>query len=167
TGRAQNQGEAFTFCINEDEALIRKVERVLGNQIERRKLDDFDYGGYTPTLSSPEATSSRNKSSTIRSVGPNAGQEHSNRQGRFKRRRPNSPNGRGRSSIQGRDNNGTPRHASRSDPTSHDNTTGTSQAKPDALSRRRPNSKTFNHKGKSNSQGMRSRRNSTRGRTRH
>ncbi len=166
TGRAHNQGEAFTFCVHEDEALIRKVERVLGNRIERRKLDDFDYGGYTPTLSSPEETSSRNRARTSRSISPDEGRQHSNKQGRFKRRRPNSPNGRGRSSIQGRENNGIPRHASRSDSTSHDNTTGTSQPKPDALSRRRSNSKTFNHKGKSNSQGLGSRRNSNRGRAR-
>ncbi len=167
TGRAHNQGEAFTFCIHEDEALIRKVERVLGNRIERRKLDDFNYGGYTPTLSSPEATSSRNKASTSRSIRPNEGSQHSNKQGRFKRKRPNSPSERGNSSRRVGDISGTPRRASRSDPTPHDTTTGTSQPKPDTLSHRRSNSKTFNHKGKSNSQGVRSRRDSNRGRTRH
>ena len=145
--------------------MIRKVERVLGNRIERRKLDDFNYGGYTPTLSGPEATSSHNKASTSRFVRPNEGPQHSNKQGRFKRRRPNSPNERG--SGQRGDNNGTPRQESRNDRTSHDNTTGTSQLKAGALSRRRSNSKTFSHKGKSNSQGMRSRRDSNRGRTRH
>ena len=167
TGRAHNQGEAFTFCVDEDEALIRKVERVLGNRIERRKLDDFNYGGYTPTLSGPEATSSHNKASTSRFVRPNEGPQHSNKQGRFKRRRPNSPNERGNSSRRGGNNSGTPRRASRSDPTSHDNTTGTSQPKAGALSRRRLNSKTFSHKGKSNSHGMRSHRDSNKGRTRH
>ena len=167
TGRAHNQGEAFTFCVDEDEALIRKVERVLGNRIERRKLDDFNYGGYTPTLSGPEATSSHSKASTSRFVRPNKGPQHSNKQGRFKRRRPNSPNERGNSSRRGGNNSGTPRRASRSDPTSHDNTTGTSQPKAGALSRRRLNSKTFSHKGKSNSHGMRSHRDSNKGRTRH
>ena len=48
TGRAENIGEAFTFSTREDEPLIKKVEKVLGSEIERRTIEDFDYGGFTP-----------------------------------------------------------------------------------------------------------------------
>ena len=50
TGRAQSSGEAFTFAVPDDELLIRKVERILGGKIERRQLDDFDYGSFSPDL---------------------------------------------------------------------------------------------------------------------
>ena len=49
TGRATNTGEAFTFCTVEDEPLIRRVERVLGSKIQRRVIEGFDYGGFSPT----------------------------------------------------------------------------------------------------------------------
>lgn len=48
TGRAENVGEAFTFSTHEDGPLIKRVEKVLGSEIERRTIEDFDYGGFTP-----------------------------------------------------------------------------------------------------------------------
>lgn len=45
TGRAEHTGEALTLTTSEDEALVRKIERVLGTRIERRRLSDFDYRG--------------------------------------------------------------------------------------------------------------------------
>ena len=53
TGRALNIGEAFTLSVDEDETLIRKVERVLGQPIERRGLNTFDYGGFSPHAKKP------------------------------------------------------------------------------------------------------------------
>ncbi|MDP6775785.1 MAG: DEAD/DEAH box helicase, partial [Candidatus Latescibacteria bacterium] len=50
TGRVEQSGEAFTFALPEDETLVRKIEAVLGARIERRRLPDFDYGGFTPDL---------------------------------------------------------------------------------------------------------------------
>ena len=47
TGRAEQTGEAFTFTLKEDEFLVRKIEAVLGKRIERRHLEDFDYGAST------------------------------------------------------------------------------------------------------------------------
>jgi ATP-dependent RNA helicase RhlE len=44
TGRAEQSGEAFTFVGREDEALVRQIERVLGERIERRRLPGFEYG---------------------------------------------------------------------------------------------------------------------------
>ena len=44
TGRATQTGEAFTFTSPADEWLVRDIERLLGERIERRKLESFDYG---------------------------------------------------------------------------------------------------------------------------
>ena len=43
TGRVEETGEAFTFVTNEDMALVRDIEKVLGKPIERRTLEGFDY----------------------------------------------------------------------------------------------------------------------------
>jgi len=50
TGRMEHSGEAFTFTLPEEEVLVRKIEAVLGARIERRRLPDFDYGGFTPSI---------------------------------------------------------------------------------------------------------------------
>jgi ATP-dependent RNA helicase RhlE len=44
TGRAHNSGEAFTFVAQGDEPLVRKIEKVLGKRIERRRLPGFIHG---------------------------------------------------------------------------------------------------------------------------
>lgn len=43
TGRAAKTGDAFTLITPEDEAIVRRIERVLGARIERRKVEGFDY----------------------------------------------------------------------------------------------------------------------------
>jgi ATP-dependent RNA helicase RhlE len=43
TGRAAKTGDAFTFIVREDEDMVRSIERVLGEKVERRILKDFDY----------------------------------------------------------------------------------------------------------------------------
>ena len=48
TGRAQESGEAFTFATQNDDPMVRDIEKVLGTRIERRQLDGFDYNGYVP-----------------------------------------------------------------------------------------------------------------------
>jgi len=45
TGRAEQSGEALTFVEREDEALVRRIEKVLGERIERRQMPGFDYRG--------------------------------------------------------------------------------------------------------------------------
>ena len=49
TGRAAKTGDAFTFVSREDEPLVKSIERVLGEKIERRTLKDFDYHKSAPT----------------------------------------------------------------------------------------------------------------------
>ena len=48
TGRAAKVGEAYTLITQEDGAQVRNIERVLGNKLEQRKLEDFDYDTAPP-----------------------------------------------------------------------------------------------------------------------
>ena len=48
TGRAHKSGEAFTLAQPEDEAMVRKIERVIGEQLERQRLPEFNYGSFNP-----------------------------------------------------------------------------------------------------------------------
>lgn len=43
TGRAERNGEAFTFVTGEDMDLVRKLEKILGKPLPRETLTDFDY----------------------------------------------------------------------------------------------------------------------------
>ncbi len=48
TGRVEETGQAFTLAMPEDASLVRQIEKVLGTPIERRRLPDFNYGGFQP-----------------------------------------------------------------------------------------------------------------------
>lgn len=48
TGRAAKTGDAFTFVTPEDEPLVRSIERILGQKVERRMLSGFDYKKAAP-----------------------------------------------------------------------------------------------------------------------
>ena len=48
TGRVDQSGDAFTFTEPDDEAMVRSIEKLLGQRIERRQLSDFDYGDFKP-----------------------------------------------------------------------------------------------------------------------
>ena len=43
TCRAAKTGDAFTFVVHEDEDMVRSIERVLGEKVERRTVKGFDY----------------------------------------------------------------------------------------------------------------------------
>jgi len=49
TGRAAKTGDAFTFITREDEDMVRSIERVLGEKVERRTLKGFDYTKAAPS----------------------------------------------------------------------------------------------------------------------
>ncbi|GBE32963.1 ATP-dependent RNA helicase RhlE [bacterium BMS3Bbin05] len=44
TGRVARTGDAFTLVSHEDREMVRAIERILHGRIDRRTLDDFDYG---------------------------------------------------------------------------------------------------------------------------
>lgn len=48
TGRALQTGEAFTLATPDDALTVRAVERALKTRIERRTLEGFDYGNFSP-----------------------------------------------------------------------------------------------------------------------
>ncbi len=48
TGRAAKTGDAFTFITREDGEMVRSIERILGEKVERRTLTGFDYKSPTP-----------------------------------------------------------------------------------------------------------------------
>jgi ATP-dependent RNA helicase RhlE len=48
TGRAERSGDAFTLVTREDHGMIRDIERLLGEPLERRTLEGFDYGVTAP-----------------------------------------------------------------------------------------------------------------------
>lgn len=48
TGRAERSGDAFTLVTGEDKDVVREIERVLGNPIERRTVEGFNYNLAAP-----------------------------------------------------------------------------------------------------------------------
>ncbi len=48
TGRMEHTGEALTLAQPEDEPIVRQIEKVLGEPLERRRLADFNYGSFVP-----------------------------------------------------------------------------------------------------------------------
>jgi ATP-dependent RNA helicase RhlE len=52
TGRAAKTGDAFTLVTPEDKSLVWNIEHVLGEEMETRKIEGFDY-----TVQPPEGTS--------------------------------------------------------------------------------------------------------------
>jgi ATP-dependent RNA helicase RhlE len=51
TGRAAKTGDAFTFITREDDPMVRSIERVLGEKVERRTLEGFNYKKPAPSCS--------------------------------------------------------------------------------------------------------------------
>ncbi len=74
TGRAEHTGEAFTFAGADDASMVRHVERELGIQIERRRLEGFNYGNFTPEEQFREDRMGLGRASGGRSNGGRAGQ---------------------------------------------------------------------------------------------
>lgn len=51
TGRAEETGAALTLAAPEDAAMVRDIERVLGEKLEARRVAPFDYAGFDPEQS--------------------------------------------------------------------------------------------------------------------
>ena len=60
TGRAENNGEALTFVIPDDESMVRNIENILKAKIDRRTIDDIDYGKTDVSGSNPNEHRGRN-----------------------------------------------------------------------------------------------------------
>jgi len=66
TGRAEQLGDAFTFVTESDEAIVRDIEKVLGEPLERRRLPDFDYGDFVPERQTAVAHAHQNQPAPLR-----------------------------------------------------------------------------------------------------
>ena len=66
TGRAERNGDAFTFVTREDEGTVRDIERALGARIQRKQLEGFDYGQPPPAPArlAPRANAPRKSAPT-------------------------------------------------------------------------------------------------------
>ncbi len=51
TGRAQRTGDAFTLVTDEDKDMIRILERIMGSELKRETLEEFDYKAPAPPRS--------------------------------------------------------------------------------------------------------------------
>jgi ATP-dependent RNA helicase RhlE len=81
TGRAAKTGDAFTFVTREDEPLVKSIERVLGDKIERRLLKDFDYRKTAPARDAefarpPREPQRRREHSGAKLAGGRASESH-------------------------------------------------------------------------------------------
>ena len=83
TGRAQENGKAYTFSLQDDDGMIRDIEKVLGSKIERIRLKDFDYNATVPQNRPQQEISnrSRNVNTSRKPVGAH------NRQGQSAHRK--------------------------------------------------------------------------------
>jgi len=59
TGRAEHNGDAFTLVTDEDAAMVRAIDRVLGTKVERRTLAGFNYAAATARRPGRPAAASR------------------------------------------------------------------------------------------------------------
>jgi len=53
TGRAERSGDAFTLVTQDDEDLIRKLEKIMGHKLPRQTLKGFDYTAAAPPRPAP------------------------------------------------------------------------------------------------------------------
>ena len=63
TGRARTEGEAFTLCKPEELSLVESIEKLLGNPLPRKVVDDFAYRNEPESLapSAPVVSRKRNR----------------------------------------------------------------------------------------------------------
>lgn len=61
TGRAERGGDALTLITRDDAGVIWDIEKSFGKPIERRKVEDFDYGILAPTAADFDPSLARSK----------------------------------------------------------------------------------------------------------
>lgn len=83
TGRAQAIGQAYTLVTLDDAQLIRRIEYLLNQKIERRKVDGLDYSTSAVNMPSPEEIRRYVEANRRK---PNGTSKSSRQQGRNRRR---------------------------------------------------------------------------------
>ena len=66
TGRAKRTGEAFTLVTPDDNDIVRKIEKIMKQKLQRKTLPDFDYKAPKPEYSHvPRKPKPRNNRRTV------------------------------------------------------------------------------------------------------
>ncbi len=81
TGRAARTGDAFTLVTEEDEALVRDIERRMGQRLERRRVEGFAYDAPAPARS-PSAGGSAHGRGRSNHAAPRGGRSSPKRHAR-------------------------------------------------------------------------------------
>jgi len=68
TARAEADGDAITLVTPDDEAMIYRIEYLLGKKIERKTLPNFDYDVPTPSWAKPSAKALMRRTTQSRSL---------------------------------------------------------------------------------------------------
>jgi len=87
TGRAGRTGVALSFVTSEDKSMMRSIERIVGNRIERFTLEDFDYNQPVPGRNQPRPANARSRSGVGHRQRQGQGQKTSERGSRRGARR--------------------------------------------------------------------------------
>jgi len=91
TGRADRSGDAYTFAVPDDAAMVRQIERLLKQPIERKRLPDYDYGDFVPETAVNSASPQSNQRKPNKNGRP--AKKRRNRNGRQRRHSPYSKTG--------------------------------------------------------------------------
>jgi len=73
TGRAAKTGDAFTMITDEDEQIVRIIERLMGKKIERRIMEGFDYDKPAPPRTHGHGSGNYRKNVNPHHSGKNRG----------------------------------------------------------------------------------------------
>jgi ATP-dependent RNA helicase RhlE len=67
TGRAERSGDAFTLVTPDDDDMIRTLEKIMGQKLERQTIKGFNYTAPAPprSESSPQGTQARRSEKRI------------------------------------------------------------------------------------------------------
>jgi ATP-dependent RNA helicase RhlE len=68
TARAEADGDAITLVTPDDEAMVSRIEGLLGTNIERKMLAEFDYDVPTPSWAKPSAEALMRQSTQPRTL---------------------------------------------------------------------------------------------------
>ena len=101
TGRAERNGDAFTLTTPDDLVLIRKIEKIMGQNLKREILDDFDYDKKLSENGRPRPRNNGNPRPNSNSNGQNKSNQKGGNNSNQNGRKQKNSNGRNKSNSNG------------------------------------------------------------------
>ena len=89
TGRAERSGDAYTFAVPDDGIMVRDIERLLKQSLERRRLAGYDYGDFVPETAVDSSANAPKKKKKQNSGGKRGRGYSGHKNGRVPNRRNN------------------------------------------------------------------------------